>query len=207
MRIGIWLLALLMAVAVMVPAASAAPVGTIRNDTFWIQPGTTGGGSGWDNGAWIPYGPWINQWFYNDPFRWTWKWIQVDFTVIGAGPFNWTLNWSSPGWQNRPDRPPLPGEDQFVVRYPTVDPLLNPIILDPLQPVHISYYLDLRTILTKPYNPEWVSIDIFGPNIISLQGTIRHQCMPTPAAAPAGLSLMGLLAMGWGRRISRRLAA
>jgi hypothetical protein len=207
-----WLvLLLLMVVAVAVPAAWG---GTVKHDTYWLEvgPGQTphGGGSGFENGSWYQYPTgWINQWFYNDPFTWDWKWIKVEMDVIGQGPFNWTINWSSPEWSllNPIPRPPLPNEEQYVVRYPRVDPLQDVILLDPLQPLHIEYYLDLRSILSKPYNPEWVSIDVWGQGPFRLQGTIDHQCVPTPGAAWAGLSLMGLLAIGGGRRMARRRVA
>jgi hypothetical protein len=48
--------------------------------------------------------------------------------------------------------------------------------------------------LPIPYNPEWVSVDVQGMNVMIWNGIIEHQCVPIPAAVwLLGSGLIGLV--------------
>jgi hypothetical protein len=130
-------------------------------------------GDGW---YYYPSG-WWNIWFYNNPFSHTNLkeiLLYVDATVWGANPsLTFALNYTTPLWSQEgvPGRPPLPidfpdpppvPEEQYIVR-DTIDIVIgNPTTIP----------------ITIPYNPEWVSIDVIGTDVI-VEGWIEHECVTT----------------------------
>ncbi|MBW6460134.1 MAG: fibronectin type III domain-containing protein [Bacteroidales bacterium] len=143
--------------------------------------------------------PWWNIWFYNDPLDTTrMKKIRMGFWVqpMVAGPSSWinyVINWSTPGWVS-PDPPlpafPMPMDEVFIQR----SPLNGPILIAP----GVPQWIELLYIIPD-YNPEWVSVDIWGENIQILEvssppppgsplfdywlpgspgGIIVHECLP-----------------------------
>jgi len=170
-------------VAVVVVAALlcvADAAWALQSEDFWIafDPGFAGGGgSGFEDGTWFyyPNTDWWNQWFYDDPFDETrWKVITGWVYVTPLSGENWvtiTLNWSSPAWSPNPDMPPIPPltpeeEADWVVR--PQQPLFDGWVEVPLE---IPIYEEILE-----YNPEWVSIDVMGFNVI-VEGEIRHVCI------------------------------
>jgi hypothetical protein len=155
------------------------------------------GGSGYENGSWYfyPNTLWYNEWFYNapyDPDRW--KIIHIEFdadTLVDTPLFYLQLavNWSTPEWslQTPPfDRPPLPGdepEDLYIMR----DTLLETDEFT-TSPQHFVF-----DYVIPDYNPEWVSIDVWGFNFQLTDGIIIHECVPEPGGL--GLVVLGLLAL------------
>jgi hypothetical protein len=152
-----------------------------------------GGGTGYDNGAWFEYPNygWWNQWFYNDPFDPTrWKEIHVEFDLQVLDPsldsyFEIVINWTTPEWSMLGlGQPPLPGdvpdlatEDLYIGRS---DTFVEVFTLSQM-PEHFEFDFTLWE-----YNPEWVSIDVWGYNF-DVNGTIWHECVPAPGA----LALLG----------------
>jgi hypothetical protein len=123
---------------------------------------------------------WFNVWFYDhlfDPHRFKRISLDVEVQRLLDGPASLTLalNYSTPEWFEDPDGnplsdplriQPLPGEDEelFIVR----EVLFDDEVTDPFE---------LDAIIDIPdFNPEWVSIDIMGSNIL-LTGIIKHACL------------------------------
>jgi len=169
-------------------------------DTFYIKFDSSGkfvvgGGSGYDgtgdgNGDWYyyPNTDWWNEWFYDHPYDPTrWKEIEVFITVVSldeqtTSTADIVVNWSSdlyPGGTGTPPLPPLDPavEAEWIVR-------TQPLFTGPLdtEPLVIE-----KTIIIEDYNPEWVSIDIRGTDIIAY-GMITHYCVPEPTT----LALLGI---------------
>jgi len=164
-----------------------------------------GGGSGYDNGNWYGYdGPeWFAyaQWFYNapyDPERW--KEIHVEFDVAWEGPgegeaaLEYFVNWSTPEWSDLGlDYPP------YATEYEPPDGNWGYIgnsppsgwIDIPEEGTHLVFDWTI-----PDYNPEWVSIDIYGYNIMVTNGIYIHECVPEPSA----LALLALGGLGVLRR-------
>lgn len=221
------------------PAAAA-----IHSDTFWV--GLAGGpndwnvlsspsgGSGWDNGHWLAYGPvagqyfpsdpwgneppgnpkigvaavtpvWLNQWFYDDPYDPTrWKTVKLEFdykllNIANRGGVDVIINWTLPNWPNTgaTGAPPLPGQgDQYIGRLMVGHLWLDPNDTgNPAINGHFVKTFDLRD-YQIPYNPEWISIDVAGYNVLlsspDAPGSIIHECVPEPGS----LALVGFGAMG-----------
>jgi hypothetical protein len=119
---------------------------------------------GW---GWYQYEYWSNIWFYDNPFAYRPKYIQLQFFIEPTGVVtdtSFAINWSTPTWDELGmGRPPLPGEDELLY------------IGRQTFPVHFG----TNTIeFTLPYNPEWVSIDFVANNVI-INGWIWHECMGT----------------------------
>jgi hypothetical protein len=122
-----------------------------------------------------PNTDWWNVWFYDHPFEPDWdKYIRVWVWVEPSGPGpNWvelTVNWSTDAWVGQPN-PPLPPltpaeEDLYIFRPPA-----SPLFLSDynILEYYVSFYAN------PSYNPEWVSVDIRGQNVI-LRGWIEHIC-------------------------------
>ena len=199
----------LIVVAWAAAGAEAAP----KTDTFQaVLDGQnhvmSGGGTGWDFGAWIyyPNTNWNNQWFYDDPpNRLRWKHIGYDimadqFQGGTGGPPTYidiVINWSTMAYPSNPNMPPIP----------------------PLTPAQEAAYIDRSHLVyagpaiglqhwtgnfdIPDYNPEWVSIDVLTmggyPNMeaVSVFGSITHECLPEPAT-------LSLLALGGLALIRRR---
>jgi hypothetical protein len=119
---------------------------------------------------------WWNVWFYDHPFEWDWdKYIRVWVWVEPSGPApNWiqiTANWSTPAWPPGLMDPPLPPltpaeEDEYIFR-PPYEEITGP-----------GYYVfefRVSDFFEPPYNPEWVSVDVRGQNVIII-GWIEHIC-------------------------------
>ncbi|UCC79706.1 MAG: IPTL-CTERM sorting domain-containing protein [Candidatus Zixiibacteriota bacterium] len=130
-------------------------------------------GDGW---YYYPSG-WYNIWFYNNPFSLTNTkniTLYVNATAWGVdSSLTFALNYSTPLWSQEgvPGRPPLPGdfpgppappEEDYIVR-DTLDVLIG--------------FPEIFTI-TLPYNPEWVSIDVIGRDVV-VDGWIEHECVTT----------------------------
>ncbi len=185
-------------------------------DYFWMAMDNTGPGdlllpfSGGtvdepgETGVWWEYldpdpdpdQPWWNVWFYNDPLDLTrMKKIKMGFWVqsfdgIAPGELFYVVNWSNDLWEGPGF--PTPEFEVFIERSPTPAPTL--IVPGVPQWIELSYIIE-------DYNPEWVSIDIWGQNIQILEvgdpppadsplfdywvspnagGIIVHECLPKP---------------------------
>jgi hypothetical protein len=196
--------------------AQAGPDPTPRCDWFFgeFDAGANvmlfGDGSGWSStggpGEWIEYPdvpglPWWNQWFYDhppDPFRI--KEIEYFIHLEPVGIVVPTLveiaiNYSTIDYpETGPGgAPPLPPDEPFIRRVPIVDPTGAPVIeLIPGLPIVLEGELVIPEL-----NPEWISIDIRAVDltqpgqIVLIDGVICHACVPLPAAAWAGIVLLG----------------
>lgn len=158
-------------------------------DNFWfasngfmMEPGQSGGT--WDDpdetGVWYQYFDpvnmleWWNIWFYNEPLDLNrMKIIHMGFWIQPTGPnsvFNYVVNWSDDLWMGSGF--PLPADEDHVKRS-----LVNSTIIGGLEWVEVYFEI-------PDYNPEWVSVDIWGDNIL-----IEKFNMPPPAwASPALLT-------------------
>jgi hypothetical protein len=123
--------------------------------------------------GWYYYGmtSWWNMWFYDNPFTYEHsKEINLDMMIDPVGPspiVQFAINWSTDLWsmEGEPGRPPLP-EDEFV----------NPGYIG-RQEFEV-YPGDNPIYFTLPYNPEWVSVDFRGQDVI-INGMINHECVQT----------------------------
>ncbi|MGB7062239.1 MAG: hypothetical protein WBF13_07790 [Candidatus Zixiibacteriota bacterium] len=113
---------------------------------------------------------WWNIWFYNAPFDFErYKDVFVHFVWFPTDAQYWievALNWATPDWPPG-GPPPLPDdqpEEIFIWR--EYIPLMEPGM-----PVDFWYTID-------QYNPEWVSMDVIGANVVIPEGIIEHQCLP-----------------------------
>ena len=129
---------------------------------------------------------WWNQWFYNapyDPDRW--KVIDLGFDIQVLDPaldsyFEIVVNWSTGQWSDQgyayPPLPPLTPleEDEFIGRSdPPFVELYDTLTEDP---EHWDFHYEI-----PDFNPEWVSIDVYGWNFELTNGYIWHECVPEPA--------------------------
>jgi len=201
-----------LAFAVLVYANTAAA--EKKNDSFWVQIGEpqgggggggvfiAGGGSGYENGTWYWYEntEWWNTWFYDDPpDPHRWKEISYTFLVRPLDPaqdsyaditINWTtMDYPETGSVGPPPLPPLDPlkEEQWIVR-------ADPGIYQGFVPVDGENVTG--DFIIPDYNPEWISIDVWGYNFEIVNGDIIHECVPEPAT-------LCLLALG-GLAIVRR---
>ena len=224
------------------PAKMETPplAGSQKHDTFYgqLMPGPSmlpppdSGGSGWDGdgvqgGDWITYPdppdggePWVNQWFYNDPFDPDrWKEVFWDITVApadpgGAGgvPVEIAINWSNEQFPDGTGQPPMPDQENAIERaiiwteaggIPSDMPGMmwvgsaGEIIL-------VNPPADGTPFIIPDYNPEWVSIDIrFADGTttqgVLIDGDIWHECVPEPTTM-AFLALGGLAVLRRRRR-------
>lgn len=140
---------------------------------------------------------WYNVWFYDDPLDTSrMKRVRMGFYVRTLNPelpgnLYYVVNWSTPDWDPAVPGYPMPGMEQFIARSETNGPVnIPPLVPPPGIWVELMYEIN-------DYNPEWVSVDIFGQNIvISMQpiapppesplyywwdggpgGTIVHECL------------------------------
>jgi hypothetical protein len=137
--------------------------------------GTNAFGSGW---YFYPQSGWYNIWFYDNPFTFGHTKVgQVQCMVVPADPLlpamvTVAINWSTSSWsqqQPAPTGPPLPGVDEGLYIGRQI------IYQGPVLPTGVEIY---QPILLQ-YNPEWVSIDIMGSNVVIMNGVISHECYRT----------------------------
>lgn len=151
------------------------------------------------DGPWFyyPESDWWNQWFYNGPKDTTrWKEVDVVLVIEPADPFGLSYveivyNWATCDWP--PDLPPpLPGdvvgqEDLLIGRTET-DPIFMGHVDEVITMVDSRSFQDVI-----PFNPEWISIDVRGYNVL-VTGEIDHRCVPEPMTlsllAVSGLALI-----------------
>ena len=127
------------------------------------------GSTNYYGAGWYAYEYWWNMWFYNNPFVTNPKHIWLDFYVEEVGPtayVEFAINWSTDLWATEgvPGRPPLPGDDETLYigrQIFEVFPGSNTI----------DFWI-------TDYNPEWVSIDFVGVDVI-INGWIWHECVQT----------------------------
>jgi hypothetical protein len=148
-----------------------------------------GGGSDYYGQGWYEYpSGWWNIWFYDHPFDSTrYKEIHVEFRAypMESGQPAWlefALNWSTDWWwieMGGNIGPPLPGEDEemFIGRHTLfVDSIFD------------GYY-EFDYVIPY-YNPEYVSIDIQGYNVVVDSGIIIHECKSIDSAQSLDLSFV-----------------
>jgi len=137
-----------------------------------------------ENFLWLPYvSPagvqWFNIWFYDDPLDLTrMKKIRMGFYVhqflpdpAAPGQLFYVVNWSTPTYPPIPQYP-QPGQEEFIMRSQTNGPVPVPFGPPPGQWIELSFEI-------PDYNPAWVSVDIFGQNIM-----IEMAAIPPPAGSP-----------------------
>jgi hypothetical protein len=121
--------------------------------------------------VWLPYitpsgVEWYNIWFYDDPLDMErMKRIRMGFYVHTLNPelpgtLFYVVNWSTPAWDPPVPHYPLPPDEQYIMRSETNGPVNIPGMTPPP-----GFWVELMYEITD-YNPEWVSVDIFGQNII-----------------------------------------
>jgi len=164
-----------------------------------------------------PTGPWYNQWFYDDPTNpnhFKEIWLQFVVTPLVSElemDLHFTINWTTADWEDTgPDgAPPMFDQEQYIGRAATNDLVLE--LFDPAIPVPAyhdfpddpfgnpseitlteldrqHWQVDWYYIIPD-FNPEWVSIDIWGENF-AIDGWIEHECVIVPE--PATLVMVGL---------------
>ncbi len=214
----------LMAAAVVAALAASAPAAqrvddfniTLRGNNEWYD----GGGTGWDGGAWFYYDQtepaWWNTWFYDDPpdpLRRKEIYYDIQVTplpepgaIVEVGSVQIALNWSTlPYPQTGPlGPPPMPDHEVFIER--------GVIYAGTAQVPALVQLLEPADPFIIPYNPEWVSMDVYveawqqipieiepgviqwigGPMRVEVTGRIWHECVPEPAT----LSLLALGGLG-----------
>lgn len=132
-----------------------------------------------EDGTWYEYDlapePWWNIWFYNDPFDLDRMkivhmgfWIQT-LDVINPGELFYVVNWSNELYPNASGTFPTSLQENFIERSPInfVDVLPGP-----------AQWIELYWVIPD-YNPEWISVDIWGENII-----IEEFPLSPPAGSP-----------------------
>lgn len=140
------------------------------------DPGETGQ---WLQYAQAPQFPWFNTWFYNAPFDDNrMKKIRMGFWVHPLvpgmpGTLFYVINWSTPDWTPVIPGFPTPDDEAYIMRSMTN----GPIVIDPNIPppgIWLELYYEI-----PDYNPEWVSVDVFGQNLI-----ISQDPTPPPVESP-----------------------
>ncbi len=133
---------------------------------------------------------WWNIWFYDHPYDPTrYKKIHIETIIqpLDGGQPSWVefaVNWSTAWWSevgNPPGEeryPPLPGVDEALAigRYTFLaEPDVN------------GYFV--FDFMVPDYNPEWVSIDVRGYNIMIESGFIEHECISGKSVGDTSLDL------------------
>lgn len=181
----------------------------IEHDGYYYV--VEGGGSGYTTpggiGPWFPYPDpnqpvnpppgepvpwWVNQWYYDHPFSEDrMKEIKVIFDlrlIDKLQPYDLTvaINWTNRKWNDTGPGGPPPLQEGTIERY-LLPVVIDPILSDPTHNdiQHVELYYNIWD-----YNPEWVSIDVWGYNVQLTEGHLFHECLPVPE--PASLVVMGL---------------
>jgi len=135
--------------------------------------------------------PWWNEWWYNDPVVPGTKWVSLQFGWTPIDPnlpvdLIATINWSTSNWRKGPEgAPPSPNDGASIDRiYPWVFHF-DPGSKGDTFSTPGGFYLPIN------YNPEWVSVDVRGMNVLISNGLIQHQCVPAPEPATITLLLLG----------------
>ncbi len=178
------------------------PYNDPRTNLFWVgidldhqlDPSLSGGtdfyGDGLYGTGWYEYfqpeWQFYNIWFYDHPFDYERKkTTHIEFVVDlidyqYEGWLTFVVNWSTDIWSlegqppgdSMPPIGPFTPEDEhmFIGRDTLYD---GPVYQGP----HL-YSFDWDYI---NYNPEWLSIDVFGSNFVILEGTgiVTHDCVPS----------------------------
>jgi len=155
-------------------------------DNFWVSMPTLGTldpllSSGTfnelnENGIWYlydqaPQQDWWNIWFRNNALDTTriGK-VRMGFWVrpVNPGPatFSYVINWSTPGWTGTGF--PTPSDEAFIGR----SSVNGPVVINGLQWIELYYVI-------ADCNPEWISVDIWGDNII-----VEQTAITPPANSP-----------------------
>jgi len=184
-------LAVIFAVVLLALALSAGPAWADRSrdsfdavidDTGFVTDAPDGPATEW---YYYPNTDWWNVWFYDHPFEWDWdKYIRVWVWVEPLGPppswIQLTVNWSTPEYPPGMPDPPLPPltpiEELMYIFRPPEEEITEP-----------GYYVfeyRVSDFFVPPYNPEWVSVDVRGQNVIII-GWIEHICYD-PTATQIG---------------------
>ena len=110
---------------------------------------------------WFLYPEWWNEWWPNEwnPERPKKIRLAFDLMTWNDGWVEVAVNWPVPWWDN-PERPPLPAEDQFVLRRP-----LDVFVEDGHYVVNLWLF----------WCPPWVSVDVWGERFW-IEGSIYHHC-------------------------------
>jgi hypothetical protein len=94
--------------------------------------------------------------------------------IDGPSELYYVVNWSLPGWVGPGF--PTPGDEAFIGR----SPVNGPIMVEPVDPLinPFGQWVELYYVIPD-YNPEWVSIDIYGMNI-KIENELRTPPMESP---------------------------
>ncbi len=151
-------------------------------NSYWIEfdamgiPVMAGGTDYYDDGAsfngWYYYENtgWWNIWFYDHPFdpeRYkdifiNFEWYPTTEPYFIEVAINWATDAWIPGFP--PPVPPLLPDEEDLYIYREYVPIIGP--------GPVEYFAQVLE-----YNPEWVSIDVMGQNVVIPQGIITHQCL------------------------------
>ena len=140
------------------------------------------GGTGYDYGNWEEYpSHWIITWFYDHPFdpeRGKIIHIEFDAVVLNAGQpgnLDFAVSWSTPEWSDL-------GYGDYWPPWVTAPEFNEPLYIeksilldDHTVPEEITHYIFDYTIYD--YNPEWISVDVRGENVMITNGVITHECV------------------------------
>lgn len=198
MLMGLTLLAFIVAPATAQPITDAYYV-TVDYDMYLVA----GGGSGYNGGTWYEYpSGWWNEWFYDHPFDPNrWKEIHIEFDAYYMDDaydawLEFAVNWSTPAWSDLgygDTLPPTPDFDEtlYIERFTLLE---TEWFLPGTGQDYEHFVFDY---VVPDYNPEWVSIDVWGWNFEIVNGIIVHECVPEPGA-------LSLLALGGLALLRRR---
>jgi hypothetical protein len=170
----------------------------------------------WGNENPVP--GWHNQWFYDGNYRPGYKVVDISFAYSLMDPTknggaNIVINWTTPEWSldpAKPAGPPMLNEDPltgvpWIGRALVGEAWLEPEEGNPVGNNIFTGHYDLSQ-YGVPFNPEWVSIDIVGYNVLlsppgGVASNFTHTCVPEPGTLVLLLTAgIGLLLFAWRRR-------